>query len=43
MWHAVSLDGERSWSYVLRDRPEARTWTVGQKDKWAQREPSRTC
>jgi hypothetical protein len=38
MWDAVSLTGERNWSYVLRDRPEARTWTVGQKDKWAQRE-----
>jgi 4-amino-4-deoxy-L-arabinose transferase-like glycosyltransferase len=39
MWDAVSLGGEKSWSYGLGDRhPEARTWTDGQKEKWAQRE-----
>jgi hypothetical protein len=38
MWDAVALTGERNWSYVLRDKPEARTWTAGQKEKWAQHE-----
>jgi len=39
MWDAVSITGERNWSYGLRNiHPEAATWTDGQKDKWAQRE-----
>lgn len=39
MWDAVSLEGEKNWSYGLRRaHPEAATWSDGQKDKWAQHE-----
>jgi 4-amino-4-deoxy-L-arabinose transferase-like glycosyltransferase len=37
-WAAVSLTGEQSWAYALRqEHPEAFTWTEGQKEKWAQK------
>ena len=39
MWDAVSLTGDKSWSYALvQSHPEARRWTEGQREKWAQRE-----
>jgi hypothetical protein len=39
MWDAVSLTGEKNWSYgIANTHPEAGTWTDGQKEKWAQRE-----
>jgi 4-amino-4-deoxy-L-arabinose transferase-like glycosyltransferase len=41
MWDAVALSGtnnEKNWSAdLLREHPDAATWTDGQKDKWAQR------
>jgi 4-amino-4-deoxy-L-arabinose transferase-like glycosyltransferase len=38
MWDAVALTGEKNWSYELgRTEPDVLTWTVGQKDKWAQK------
>ena len=39
MWDAVSITGERNWSYPLSARhEETQSWTDGQKEKWAQRE-----
>src|SRR5262249_19562038 len=39
MWDAVSISGEKSWSYELgATHPEARHWTEGQKAAWAQRQ-----
>ena len=37
IWDAVALAGEKSWSYELRNVPNVLDWTVGQKEKWAQR------
>jgi hypothetical protein len=38
MWDAVRLTGEKNWSYELgQTHPDVLSWTVGQKDKWAQR------
>lgn len=37
MWDVVSLPGERNWSFALRRSLRARTFTGGQKDRWAQR------
>jgi 4-amino-4-deoxy-L-arabinose transferase-like glycosyltransferase len=37
MWDAVSLTGERSWSHALAVEAPGRTFTEGEKDKWAQK------
>jgi hypothetical protein len=37
MWDAVALEGERNWSHALRVESPGRTFTEGEKDKWAQR------
>jgi 4-amino-4-deoxy-L-arabinose transferase-like glycosyltransferase len=38
IWAAVGLTGEKSWSYELgQTEPDVLSWTVGQKEKWAQR------
>lgn len=37
MWDAVSLTGEQNWSYALAQTQPGRTFTEGEKDKWAQR------
>ncbi len=36
MWAVVGLNGERDFSHdLLRERPDARTMTEGQKEQWA--------
>jgi 4-amino-4-deoxy-L-arabinose transferase-like glycosyltransferase len=42
MWDAVSITGEKNWAAGLgQSHPESRSWTDGQKDKWAQGEAVR--
>ena len=36
MWDAVALEGEKNWSYALRQERPGEQLTEGQKDKWAQ-------
>lgn len=39
MWDGVSLKGEKAWAHqMFVEHPDARAWTEGQKDKWAQRQ-----
>jgi 4-amino-4-deoxy-L-arabinose transferase-like glycosyltransferase len=37
MWDAVSLSGERSWSYPIAQEFPGQHLTEGQKEKWAQK------
>lgn len=38
MWDGVSLTGDRAWAHqMFVEHPDARRWTEGQKEKWAQR------
>jgi 4-amino-4-deoxy-L-arabinose transferase-like glycosyltransferase len=38
MWDAVSIVGPTSWAAPLTNRPDAGTWTEGQKERWARTE-----
>jgi 4-amino-4-deoxy-L-arabinose transferase-like glycosyltransferase len=35
MWDAVSIVGPKSWAAPLANHADARTWTEGQKERWA--------